>query len=1099
MRTDPKAHSYFERLMDFIPDGTFLEGADGAGARAAAEELGMASGYASLLSTYRSALRTSASSLATRPYTGKNSKVWKWTLSLMPGGRIAQSYGFLGQGVGTSHDVINRNEELLGLKEAAATLNSATASRIADFTKNANDTLLGAEPFDTLMVNARLWSLYPSKPLDHADNAYGKSLPGSAASYAELQKSWALMTPEQRQAAMMMWDSSAALRTGTINQMMRNTIRAMIGDSEADAFGVMLADPANTAIVSHVPGIPITWQKTPDAARIAAELAKWGLDPKKTAAVTKRLNELHSVVANDQGPYSPLRRTGEYFAIARSKDFSNPSMPQAALDKLVGDNRTGANAPGDLLIISNVDNGNGTRNVTYRYETVSAHDTANEADAKVADAAKSMTTRGITIERRTRQIRRDVLHEGAGLKSASLEAMKNDVRKNIPGKAGEQAVEQITKWYLEHLPDTSVRKSQLKARKVKGADADVLAAYSAYTSGMSYMLAQMEYGPQLSQNLNAHATKDIKGLQAAGKADQADDLARVIDHLKLRDTEHNAFMATSMQDDPGAIRELWRRAPQLAGAYLLTGLGTFITNSTQVPVVAGPHFAARHGIAASSGAILQAMRDVGARSVVEAGYEAGRAVRDTPKSLASIARGGHGRSHKDPTTPFYKAITRNLTDPVELAVIEALVARRKIEHGLAADLRALAQPSGKFWSAVEHVTNAAFIMSQAVETTNRVVTALASIRLNRAANPSVEALTKIAAADIDQTQFNYANSNKSLLMQKEWMRQASTFKTYPVEMFYTIAHNMLQGFKYGTPQEKSIARKTLAGLFVTTMVTSGLVGVLAFEPFYWATVALLHMFADDDDPEAALRSAMSGWNSELAGTLIRGVPHGLHIADTGRMALPQLLPSTDIKRAMLDKEMTGDDAFSMIGETIAGAPGSLTVQAFQAAATMMNGDIAKGMTQLTPKMFGANDLARWYYQASHGVENTKGETVVAPEDVSMKDHIVKLLGFEPAELADEKMRTYTFHRRQGELMKEKRDLMKAYGMAQLEGDQAAQRDALADIRKFNAKHPSRAVTRTALVASITSRARSEAMTERYGVNARTPADRELVSEIAADY
>lgn len=1098
MKTDTTAHSYFERLMDMIPNGTLLDAADSAAAREAVTALGMSTGYASLTTTFRSALRTSASTiaLARKPVTGK-SQVWQWALSIMPGGRIAQSYGYLGQGPETKHDVINRNEELIGLKEAAATINSATATNIAEYTKNANDTPLGAAPLNKLMTNARLWGLFPSKPLDDPANAYGKSLAGSAASYAELQTAWLVLSDEQRLAAQMMWDSSSALRTATINRMMHNTVRAMVGDDAADAFKAMLDDKAHARKVSHVPGIDITWQATPPAAVIGTELAKLGLDPKKHTALTDRLAELQEAVGLDKGPYSPLRRTGDFFAIVRSEETHNPTMTKAALDKLVSDNRVGKDAPGDLLITNTKDNKDGTYDVTYHYETVSSHATANEADAMVTEAAKSMADRGITVDRRTRQIRRDVLHEASGLKSASLEAMKANVRKAMPGPAGEQAVEQITKFYLEHLPDTSVRKSQLKARLVKGADSDVLAAYAAYTNGMSYMLAQMEYGPQLARNLNAHATEDIKALQKAGKADQADDLARIVDHLKGRDTENNRLMATDLKEDIGAIRNLWRRAPQLAGAWLLTGPGTLLVNCWQVPMVAGPHFAARHGTVASSAAILGSLRDVGVDAAKETGREGLRAV----KSTYNVAKGGHARSFKDPLRPFYKSLIQHL-DATEQAVIEKLVALRRIDYGLVADLRSLSRPQGKFWSAVEYVTNAAFIMPQAVETTNRVVTALASVRLNKAANPkaTVDELARIATADIDQTQFNYANSNKSLLMQKEWLRQASTFKTYPVEMFYTVVHNMMVGFsRGGDAAEKSIARKTLAGILGTTLLASGVVGVLQFDPFYFVTVAMMALFADDDDPEAVLRSALSGFNDELVGMFLRGIPHGLHIADTGRMALPQVLPMSDLKSLTMDKEAKPEAYQAMLGETIGGAPGSLLVQSFQGAASMVHGDFAKARQQLLPKMFGANDLARAYNQASEGVKNTKGETVVDPDEISWKDTIVRAIGFEPAELSDARMKASTFQRRSSETRLAKRELMKAYGEAQLDGDAQAQKEALLDIRRFNAKHPTMAVTRTALVASITSRARSAALTERYGVNARTPGDRALVSEIEATY
>jgi hypothetical protein len=671
---------------------------------------------------------------------------------------------------------------------------------------------------------------------------------------------------------------------------------------------------------------------------------------------------------------------------------------------------------GTMMILQNEPLPGGMRKVRYRHEMVDAHAGQTEAQAAQREYDADFRARGLGVEKSEWRLREDIMHEAAGIQSQSLEAMKKNIRETMPGPQAEAVIEQMTKFWLERLPDTSVRKAQQRARRVSGADRDMLAVFASYAQGAAYFQAQMRFGHRIAKTLGSDAQDDERTLLDAKAYHQAADLRAVVEHLKRLDANTETASAISTRGKRSWFGEIWQKMPQWAGAYLLTGFGTMLTNAAQ-PVMTGlPHLSARHGVATATKALASAASSIVIPQAWGAGKEVIRAGMKFPKSAISIAKGGEGLSSKT-STPFYREITANLTDPKEKALIERLAEMKKIDYGLVADLQTAAKKSGKFWTAVDYLSELAFIMPQAVETGNRTVVALASYRANRITNPSwtEEQLLAQAAVDLDETQFNYSQANKPQIFQMDWARQLATFKTYPQAMVYTILHNAFKSFDRSVDsKERAVAAKTLAGLAITTTAASGLLGIAMFEPIYWATVTMLHLFTDDDDPEQAMRRLMADWPPLLSSMMIRGVPYGLGIADTGRMGLPQLAPSTEIKRALLDNGADQRALFTILGESLAGPLGGVSSDVAAAAGHLADGNKLKAAAAMLPKGFAINDIARMLEYMNNGVKNTAGYQSLSPEQITTWGVIVRGLGFEPPIVADLKTKQRAYHRREAE-------------------------------------------------------------------------------------
>lgn len=1118
-----RTKTIYNQLMDFVADDTFTSEPNRKQLLKTLNELGIADPVASLDSMYRSWLRKNAATRATLGMPKKIKGVRRWSLGAYSNEQIARSFGKLGKAftdqAGNIHpldyDVINQFEHLSSGKSAYAAWARVTSSQVAEYMKNAADPVTGNKPLDDLMVNAHLWALDPDPDLPiNPRNLYGLNQPGAKDAWAELTRQWGALTDKQKNAYRLVRDIYGSFRDDMINQMTLARLRMATDGVTADKLNAVIYDQnRQTAARNYVPGIEIKTHPPLSPLELKAALSTLGVNPDRIDKLYEQLMEVNSSLGESKGPYFPMRRNGDYFSIVKSKPFTTTLTP-AQLEKLVTDDRAHG---GTLLITRQNPTPGGNFVVTYHHEAVSAWDTADEADEALAYEKKMFDTApggAIPIDHMVRKLRRDVMYEAAGLQAPQLNAMIAEMRQALPGKPGEMASTQLVKFWLERLPDTSIHKSRMRSRKVARADRDMLHVFSAYAQGASYFAAQMRFGHRIAKALGPDTDHDIKTLQKALQFDQADDLRAITDHLRKDDKEASSLAARDITDDRHLVTELWQRIPSLMGAWYLTGIGTMIANATQPIMVAEPHFTARFGKLKAGAALLGAYWDVTGQAFKAAGAESLNVIK--PSRIAgaatALAKGNLPQSLKDPSEPFFRKLIKNLTDPGEKDAIEQLTQQKKIEYGLVADLQSMARKQGKVLNLFTYLSEAAFIWPQAAETLNRTVTALASYRLNKQKYPdkSQEELIATAARDIDQTQGNYDHANKPAWMKKEQLRPAMVFKTYPQLMFYTIGHNLVEGFGRGNKpsdpvalkrwqEERSIARKFIGGLAINTMLASGLVGVVAYEPFYWACVALMSMFSDDDDPEQVLRDMMADFPPMLRDFITSGAPRAIGLADTSRLGVPQLFPSDDLKTWALDNEPKKDMFFSILGETLAGVPGSFLSDSFSGASYMIHGEPEKAMTMLMPKFAQLNDVARVYKYMSEGVKNSAGYTAMQPEEMTIVDLIVRGLGFEPASVADLKTKQRSYYRLDREAVTKRTGLMRDFTRAQLDGDREGRDEALAEIMAFNKANPARAIKRKDLAASQKGRAKSDVNVARYGVNAQSRAQRALAEEIDARY
>ena len=563
--------------------------------------------------------------------------------------------------------------------------------------------------------------------MSHKDNTYARGQPGAAALYNDLARRWAQLgvigtrkaKGQGHDVFKLVRTYSTLARNEQINQMLVARMRAQaasLGVPDAAAMLQQIVDARgkgdNRVLSETHAGIKLEGRLVMSDADLGAFVASLGLTPEKSANLRKDLNYVFTTLGDVPGPYVPQRRYGDWFVILKTNK-QKKTMAKPAFDKWVAENKM--KYGGDLQL-ENVkyDKAGATASFDYFFHTVSMAD--NEAQAKkkhsamVADWLKDrklVPTDPSSGWRRRKENTFDV----SGIQAAGLEALKNELITQMGGPAGSptharQAADIITRYYLEKIPDTSVAKSRLKSRDVAGAETDMLKVFADFSSNQAYFAAQTRYGHRISRVLGAVLDADTRALAQAGQHDNANDLRLIGDTFAKREQVMAEQQSEATAVFP-AVRKVWQRVPQIAGAWLLTGPGTLLTNAMQPMALTLPFLGAKHGVTRTARIMAGVHKDLFLPALTGTGREVLGGALPTARTMASLslealgARGWMrpGRSIKDPHETFFERLTRGVSQQ-EKDLIRHLADYNKLDFGNIADIRSVGSGEGPGWGIV---------------------------------------------------------------------------------------------------------------------------------------------------------------------------------------------------------------------------------------------------------------------------------------------------------------------------------------------------------------------------------------------------------------
>lgn len=774
------------------------------------------------------------------------------------------------------------------------------------------------------------------------------------------------------------------------------------------------------------------------------------------------LLEIASIPSIRKGPYFPLMRYGE-FVVSASRVVETKTVADL---KAAREFAASKRADDPTLDFSFDEHDKGV--------TVTVHEKdfrVRESKTEIEEQRQEMIALYGAAAVSTVQLKADYAQQ-ATIQSGSALATIID---KLEGNSA--AVAAIKNFYLRSLADSSFRKHEIARKNRKGVDFDLQHRnFTNYAKQSAYYTAQLQYGWKMADSL-ADMQKFITSHRDESEITTVR-LGQIRGEIKKRDE-----MSTDVEETPKHIR----RGSELSQFMLLFSPSYWMINATQPYMVALPWLAARSSWGAAGAAMTHAQKLIMSPLVTATKDSWGGIKAVTSKAAAEKAFGVLEQVKEQ-----IRARGGDRADNY-ITMLEALRRESIVDMSWITELRDIAE--GRDASLTQRVLDATRVMAHLTEVNNRVITALAAYDLkfneasaNEATRDQAHAIgVEFAKAAVSKTMFNYSSGNKPRLFQSKgqlgryapWVFQ---FMQYPQHMYAMLIDGMYQLTK-GDPEQRRIARRTLAGIFATHLAAGGIIGA-SLQPIKWAMGLAMMMLGDDDEPYT-FANAMSGatfdkmineaastmFGSEIGGVISRGLPTAVGTDLSARMSLGTLY-YLDLKT---------DTSESTLGSLVSGFGGPLVnigLGWLRGVDYVRQGEYQKAAETLYPKIL--KDFSRFQRYATDGLVNNSGDTVLPANTLSPWQLFLQSLGFQPEQMS-------TFYERQAVIQDAKRYgesrkslLVQRFRSAE-PGDRA---EILREVAAFNKAYPAEIITRSTLLRAMQGKAEREASFNRFGAALR---------------
>lgn len=500
----------------------------------------------------------------------------------------------------------------------------------------------------------------------------------------------------------------------------------------------------------------------------------------------------------------------------------------------------------------------------------------------------------------------------------------------------------VTELYLTTLAETSARKHEMRRNNVAGMDVELddMAMYRAFLSKGS---ADAHYIGTLSDGRTVAESFAQMRIAANSEKPGRHERRRLFNELATRYENTLKFEDGTVIGKMLNFGSIW---------MLLTKPAYFLYNATQPLMLTQPALAQTHGYTASANAMWTAMKETAS----QLGFW---------NSLKPIDL------HALPEDVRADILTLRDMGRIDITMTQDLGDRI---HGASSKV-------GRAFQTAEHAFKA---MAQKVEMNNRVVSAMAALRLARAkgmADP-----VAYASKIIYDTHGDYSNLNAPRIMnQTQVNRLLTQFRKFQFIQVAQLVRMTKETMKGKTLEEKWALSKALRYTLMHHAAMAGAMGLPAAN----IVLMLMGLGGDDDEPvvqEERIYKAIG--NETLANLLMYGVPGVMGVNMSKNVGMGQtfsILPFADAD--ISDKGGFEKIATAALGPVL----GGLGPQAWRGLADLYNGDYYKGLEGLMPS--GIRGAMKSLREASAGSTNSRGDTLVSPDEIDAFSTAVKILGF----------------------------------------------------------------------------------------------------------
>jgi hypothetical protein len=681
-------------------------------------------------------------------------------------------------------------------------------------------------------------------------------------------------------------------------------------------------------------------------------------------------------------------------------------------------------------------------------------------------------------------------------------------------KVSKEARDAIIKIALDTIPDKSFLQTA-RARKGQGrlgADEDFLAAFGTRARGMVRNFVADKYKPQLNKFENdvrdyVEKLKDYKfksntkndvtvspgdrvlvdirhkagGMGGdvytyIGKQDKTMSLSGVdfSDKANWRPidvgtvAEYAQEYLTRVANAKNPQRAMWSRMIQSANfsVTLAGNVSTALIEMAQVPMFVFPILLADYGKSNAARALGNSFKVL---------FGSGRA-----KKVRPLAKIPGAPSEEKGQAAFYSILNYDFTrdkngklvnkDNERVEHLETLVRIAAPAGQFSRDIAYEVQGIGDKGSALDKVNRVAGMGLHYMGRISRETTLIATYELElkklleKKSFKDATEEQKVAAAQkaIEVANLNYGSTTfgtASRLAQGDITSVLTMYRHYNWRMYYLLFSYLRDAVKSVDPALRAQATQKFVATLGMTALLSGAQGL----PLFGALSLLYNMFAeeDEDDFETVVRKG-------LGTTVYSGLGDALlGIQLSSRLGLPDLLFRDSISSADKTK-------LDLILEAVGGSVYGSAARVERGLKLISEGYADRGLEQVLPVPL-ANILKASRY-GTEGTTTLRGDPITG--DVSYWNVAAQALGFAPADYLRQMEENAAKNKIIRGLGEARTKLYQRYFMALSLGDSDGASDVLADIIKFNERHPLYAITPKDIMANVKKRMRRSAETEK---------------------
>lgn len=893
---------------------------------------------------------------------------------------------------------------------------------------------LGKETSDrlsTLMLQATNYSIHPDQPLGpNTPNAHLDSSKETMQAYNILKELWDSLPAEAKEIYQRVKQRHAEDYAKTTRYVTDNLMAAFDFDIDQLPEGWYDKLQSLESASEQYAYLEQLWDKHALPDPKTGQKRERGFTEREAEALVRLARRPKMF----NGPYFPMKRFGKYLVRAKRSigfTFENEAEMAQVLDQLK------AQEPGVRFEGFEGDSLSGT----VHFQLVEMYERRSQAVRRRAEVAneklQDMLGRPIMVKGqqltwgRVEEVVEKAqlpMYELAGHYSSSFLTRLQDKLKKNPA-----ALAAVKEAYLHMLPDTSMRKHELRRGNILGASDDMVRSFAATTKASAYGAAQIKYGRKLSAEMQA--------MQERARNEAR--LQPVVDELQKRDMTAGKLMSEDL------LAVSMDRATEAGFLWYLGSPSYWMVNATQPYLLTLPYLSARYGTAKSYAAMARARKQV------------------FPTLAGKAARSGLGlkalrrdpKAHREFMRDIFGGLDdlfAGIKDPNARAMMEEVEQLGLIDLTIAKDLNQVIKSgaTNKAEKAWESLIDTTRVMPHLVEVLNRSMTALAAYDLASQSGMGHEQATAAAVDAIRKTQFNYSAINKARFMSRttsELLRPVMLFMQYSQHVYYLMLRSAIDGFSAAkTPEERKQARKTFWRIIGAHTLAAGTLGGM-FEPFRVALgiafgLAQMVGLADEDDEfEAWWQRGMADIFGQRGGMIVsKGLPYGLLGLDLhSRVGLNNLIHMDDPRVAGMEgREWLVHKTFGFFGPL-----GDMAGNFADVKQKLSRGDTAGALSAAMPK--GIRDPLRAIQWNDVGVLDYTGNTIMQPAQLDTMSLVYKFFGFNPSSVSQMYSSRGAVRRAEARINKKRARLMERWRRA--EGP--AQRKVLDDINEFNRAYP----------------------------------------------